>query len=360
MKRGRLLLLVFPLIAGAFYLRSLASWRPRKVFTGQGQVSILSFSGDGGKVLVGHSPSNGFIGSYRPTGIKLLDVNNDFTLLWQSRDKFVTMGRSQFIAQNSQISLGTRRVDARTGSFLKKYIEGGVRSFSPDGQWLADSWFAGNAMQVYIYTSDKTPNYERALDAAKILGSRNQLVQDVAFSPNGKQLVVCVGQRKGTRLDFYDVNSWRLMKSVSTPTVIRPLIQNRSGGLFRYVQWSRNGRFMLSWGWLPYYPPTGGEAFDLTLWRVSDTKKLASTQVQDVSGRPQVGPLRFEVQNDGSVLSVIDDKNAYLSSPANLNLKSRRLLLLPHETITVATMSPDGSYLLAGTQSGRIYWQRVK
>ncbi|RYG57080.1 hypothetical protein EON80_28670 [bacterium] len=167
-----------------------------------------------------------------------------------------------------------------------------------------------------------------------------------AFSPDGQTFVVQRSDQKSSQLEFYETTTWKLTQSWP----------NLNGwGRVSGVHWSRNGHFLLS-TWSVDVPGEAVAHMRLTLWRVRDKKRLAST----LALNNQQGFARFEVQDDGSILNLWSNHSVCLSTPTSLSLKARRVLVLPKETITAAPISPGGAYLVAGTQSGRIYCQRLK
>ncbi|RYX80660.1 hypothetical protein EON83_27690 [bacterium] len=349
MKRWRLLLLLLPLVVGALYLRSLASWRPQKVFVGAGPISQLLFSNDGKTLLVGHSPIVTVLSSTQastPTLVTLLDVNNSFKPLWQ-RDKGLPSGLiPQFFAADSKILLhgsDIQTLDAKTGRTLK--TSGslyGRAVMSPDGSWLAVNRSDTDDGRVYLNPQPLEQGHDE-VRAEKIIGNKGDLSTEFTFSPDGKTFVVGTGSWQGAHLDFYDVKTWKRTKSWNdTP---RNPKDEKPRSYYEILQWSRDGKFILS-----YWSCTEGGAM-LTLWRVSDGKKLATSPTIDLSP---------ELQDGGSVLSYSDKERVFLRKVPNLTSGGEELLHIANELITTVTLSPDGSYLVIGTTSGRVFWKRVK
>ncbi len=379
MKKWRLLLLFLPLIAGAFYLRSLASWRPQKALIGQGQVMRLAFSRDGKTLLVGQETKPGksyqlsALGATRDSAIRW---TREYDFGYKQSDGQGDLRHLQFFASDTRFSLATvypQTFDAQTGQMLWEYEGWGSAVVSPNGQWIAHDNVdprVGRNVLVFLASGTETNPGHKANITYIIPGGPDLSALSYAFSPDSSTLAVGVTEtspkHKGTHLDFYDVKTrkrLRVCPDFKMPKTIE------LGAVAGVVQWSRDGRFLLV-SWVVYN--SNGDSYvalksrppvlAVSLWRVADSKRLASIWLQS-RGVTEDFPFsidHFEVQNDGRVLAVSTDGRVFLNTVATLSLKSKPLLTLPKETITTATMSPDCSYLVAGTQSGRVFWQRVK
>ncbi len=353
-KNARLLLLILPLVGGAFYLRSLASWRPKRVFVGKEPVSQLMFSNDGRTLLVVHTGSPKF-----PGVLTALGAGNGFALLWRHTNKSGSIRCPQFLVNDSQVlspseSTATHILDSQTGKILRDCGLLKPAVASPDGRWFAypDILTVG-AEYGSAEAAAPTANY-RNFATAKRIGS---LPLTLAFSPDGKTLAGGVGDQNGAHIELYDVKSGRRER------IWNDLPRQLYAPRYATIKWSRNGRFLLSSGEIRHTHGLATREIFVSLWRTSDGKKLASTTLQATSTPFSMVPTildGFEVQNEGRVLSFYQGGPVFLSDARARTLKSRRLLDLPGQTITAATMSPDGAYLVAGTQSGYVYYQRLK
>lgn len=88
------------MVAGAFYLRSLASWRTKKLFVGQARIAQLAFSSDGKTLLVGQD----HLGKSAPRWLAL-DAAHGYGTKWSYK------GRNNF--SKPQFFLGDSRVLVR-------------------------------------------------------------------------------------------------------------------------------------------------------------------------------------------------------------------------------------------------------
>lgn len=372
-----LLLLLVPIVGAAFYLRSLASWRPKKVFSAPGKIWQLAFSSDGQTLLIGQpsppSPAPAIItGMVMPvpaTVTTALQVESGFKPLWQHKDVW-PIESLQFFARNSQIlrqGSSIQVLDTLTGKLRKDYGPSPARAgvlpaskwfvaratISPDGRWLAYKRFdiIGRAEQDgRVYLKPSAPIQQGQTLSEKTIGKPSDNSQALAFSPDGKTLAVGVGDQSGAHIDFYEVKTWRLTRTW------RDLERAFPGESPSYtaVQWSRDGRFLLS-SWKLPAGGTGSEG--LRVWRLSDGKKLGFSSW--TGSRPEGGTLS-QIEDDGRVLTIGSDGEVFLRNTPNLDYAFKPLLHLPNQQIAAAALSPDGSYLLAGTASGNLYRQRLK
>lgn len=339
MKNPRLLLLILPLIVGAFYLHSLVSWRPQKLFVGTTRISQLVFSSDGKTLLVGQNSLS------KGPQLTALDATHGFVAAWTYK------GHNDFV--KPQFFLGGSRVlvrepetgpagvlDATTGRQIQSYGMRQAAFISTDGKWLASR----GQDSVYLEsTTGKKPLWKP--DGVKIPVSPGESISSgPAISPDSGTLAVQVTEFYRTRLDFYDTLTGK-------KTDVWPDFPSRVFG--QGIQWSRNGRYLLSTWYYPMRP--SGSQISWSLWRVSDHRKLADTSFPPSETIPG-----FEVEDNGRVLSHWTDAQALLSEPTTTASKSKPILNLPGEIITATTLSPDGSHLMAGTASGRVYSQRLK
>ncbi|RYX84652.1 hypothetical protein EON83_08405 [bacterium] len=338
MKKSRLLLLVLPLIVGVFYMRSLASWRPKKVFARTtNSIRHLQFSDNGQLLLV--SPR-----------LTALDLAGGFVPKWSYMgDPYIV--KTQFFSDDSHILVAEEHgktrappiniIDASTGHILHSYGMQEAAAISADGKWLASYKRDG----IYLERADAEVKGHKTPDKIKIRAAPGESIPTVfAISPDSRTLVVQVTEFYQSRLGFYDISSGKRTRTWS---------DSNSRVFGQSIQWSRNGRYLLA-VWFVHNGPTTRQ-LSWSLWRASDGQKLASTTFPfDEQVR------HFEVEDDGRVLSYEENSQVLLSHPTTNASISKPILNIPSETITSATLSPDGSYLVAGTQSGRIYSQRIK
>ncbi|RYZ88125.1 MAG: WD40 repeat domain-containing protein [Proteobacteria bacterium] len=357
-KKALLLLLAVPLIVGALYLCPRASWYPKKVFYGRGEIRHLVFSDDGKTLLVSQVNTRAAFGAMELTA---LNFAPEFTTKWNFNDG-AEVGKPQFFLHDSRILVdrGTlRTLDGATGEALQNGGTLRKAAISPDGKWLAYSGAypsdMGCLMPATISHKDiflESPTGPTGA-VLKTIPPGQSIPIGFSFSPNSRNLVVARIQREGIGLDFYDVKTWKRD---------RRLLDFRGQGPGS-MQWSRNGRFLLS---TCYFHDSQGAQANVNLWSVSDAKRLSSLIVPCVK---ETGPFYisdriivpyFEVQDDGRVLRFGIDEQVLLSKTTNLEAGFESLLSLPSERITAATLSPDDSYLVAGTKSGRVVSKRMK
>lgn len=345
MRRPHLPLLLFPILAVALYMRSLASWRPRKVFEMPGRVSQLVFSKDGKTLLVGHAPGTSLPGRPMTTTLTALDVVHDFRLRWQRNKGLIFSNEPQFFDHDSRILLdgsASLTLDARTGKTHLQYGYPVHLAISPNGKWLA-SPEDGNA-HLFIHPANRIFQDESSLAPTKIVGTSDQVMSEFAFSPDSQTLAVGVSDDKGTHLDLYNTTSWQLARTWSDS------VFNTKGQAIYYqvVQWSPNGRFLFS----AWEKPAG--TMHLQVWRTSDGRKLAhSTLLCTFVGLPP------QLQNDGRVLEHVHGI-AKLSQSATTITNRKEVFSFPSDVVSAVAISPDGTYLVAGNFRGQVYRRRLK
>lgn len=366
MKKARLLLLVLPVIGAAFYMRSLASWRPQKVVVAEGPISGLVFSDDGKTLLVEHLPprpaggtGNGLI-AFSPETVVAFDAQNNFKFLWK-RDhdlaQFFSKTVPAFFSHDSKILVqpGTAEIlDAHTGKTLQTNSLNGNYAASPDGKWLAYArpierlWDRLPPIdgQIYLNPTSIPRRQDEVIVAEKIIGQKNATPPAFCFSPDGLTLAVGAGDKSGAHIDFYSTKTWKLTRTWSD---VAPSLINLHPS-YQTLQWSRDGQFLfssLTRTSLSHFTNEMGQK----VWRVRDGKKVASGILLD----------NPHLEDHACVLSFGgDDGQVNLSLPSDLNHNFKRLLQLPNQQITAAALSPDGSYLVAGTRSGTVYRQRLE
>lgn len=372
MNKSRLLLLLLvPIVGAAFYLRSLASWRPKKVFGVPGQVSILTFSNDGKILLVCYAPTPS--GPYRgvivmpATMVMALDVQNGFTPLWQ-RDyaPLVRNPAPQFFDNDSQILLQGRGVwgsfnniqvlDARSGKTRQTYKNlWGKTSMSPDGKWLAfhyntHCYESGKSISdKHIYLNPVGTASGPPTHAEKVIGKNIKWESwegTFSFSPNGQTLAVGVVTEKGAHLDFYNTKTWKLIRTC----IDMNCHSEEAYPTYQTVQWSRDGQTLFTVGNL-------NQNAALQSWRASDGKRLA---FKSLSGFFQTTLTNLSFEGDGHALFYNGDGQVKRSKEPLPYTSFYPLLRLPNEPVDAAAISPDSTYLVAGTSIGNLYYQRVK
>lgn len=344
MKRARLLLPLLPLVAGAFYLRSLASWRPQKLFVGATRISQLTFSSDGRVLLVGQMGHN-YLSGYSDPRLMALDAAHGFVTRWsyEGGNNFIKprffLGDSRVLVCGEYLS-SPQVLDASTGHLRHDYRTREAAVISMDGKWLVSS---DDDYVTLEPGAAKTQQWKP--DGIKLSVARGETMSSApAISPDSRTVVMQITEFYRSRLDFIDIAS-------RTRTRIWPDSPSRVFG--KGIQWSRNGRYLLSVWYFPTQPL--GIQTSWSLWRVSDGRKLASTTYPFNEIVPH-----FEVEDDGRVLSYWTNNQVLLSQPTLRASVSKPQLELSGETVTAATLSQDGTRLVAGTASGRVYSQRLK
>ncbi|BCM88796.1 hypothetical protein IAD21_00638 [Abditibacteriota bacterium] len=391
MKKAHLLLLILPLITGVFYLRALVSWRPKLVFQvpptrPREAVKQLAFSSDGKMLAVGIAGAGEVGGWPRLHSVTALNAGANFAQQWQwgpsaSSPSDYKDGRFlSFLGQDSAILLdGNLGLwEAMTGKVLfdTPTLSLGCMTLSSDQKWLASNYDyllprdqksinqrhrerklreqRGKKPEGYVFLYKSLRQKQGGLIFTRLKALSlppTSLANTFSFSPSGARFVLPVGDERGAHLDFYDTNTWTRIQFWSDwkPVPAEKLVSPH----FPYslfVRWSSNGRFLLS-GWLTHW-----SASNVNLWRVSDGKRLSSSQTPLTV--PPTFP-EYEVQNDGHLISWGIDGNVYQSQGASLTFQPKPLLSLPQQTITAATISPDGTTLVVGTAKGA-YTLRLK
>ena len=348
MKKARWLWLLLPLLAGALWMRSLASWRPKVVFAGPGAIAKLVFSGDGETLLVSQdSPPK--LQPARAT-LTALDANN-FDALWQRADS-ADFGNPHFFAGDSKVLVDGGQImilNARDGKSLREFDLCCRAAISSDGKWLAVGDFDADG-RVYINSpAREIPNGPQGVQGIHALGRREETARAFEFSPDGKTLVVGRGDAKGAYLDFYETQTWKRTRSVPEPKVARAMkaVPGTDLPFFRSLEWSRDGKLIL-------YKCVVNRAGGASLWRlrrVGDAKSLGFAFSLTMSPAPQ---------NDGSALRFFSNSDLALVKPPGFNSRFEPSLSSPGEVLTAAALSPDGAFLVIGTQSGRVIRMRLK
>ncbi len=345
MKKARWLLLLLPLVAGVFWMRALASWRPKVVFVATGAISKLELSDDGKTLLVAQqSPPK-----LQPTRATLLALDaRNFNLIWQ-RNNSTDFSNPRFFAGDSKILVDggeTMILNARDGQSIREFGVPYEAEISPDEKWIAVGDFDADG-RVYINSpKSKIPNGSKGIKGIHILGKREDTGRAFAFSPDGKTFVVGRADKSGAYLDFYDTQTWKRTRTLQDKEFTSSI--QRDLPFYRQVSWSQDGRFLLSnWAELR----NSGNLDGMRLWRVNDSKKLA------------YGSFGFDTSapfNDASVLAFIGSGELLRLTPETFSSGFEELLSFKDELITDAVISPDGTELLVGTKSGRIIRKRLK
>ncbi|RYX83423.1 WD40 repeat domain-containing protein [bacterium] len=355
MKRT-LLQLAIPVAVGVLCIGLWIISRPKSVFYGSGEIRHLVFSNDGRTLLVSQVEKPR---SLLATKLTALNFAPDFTTKWSYEDGD-QLGKPQFFSSDSRILVDRgflRTFDAATGKLLRNGGTLRKAAISPDGKWLA--YRGQDPSNMGCLPPQTISQQELCLESPlgaqegvsrKILQEQS-VPNSFSFSPDSQNLVVAGSQRRGSRLDFYDVNTWKLKRRITDFP--------RHG--IQAMEWSRNGRFLLSI--TCFFSARIPDAY-LNLWRVSDAKLLSSLTVPcgeepyDINTRFILPS--FEVQNDGRVLRFGIDNQVLLSNSSNLSGGFQQLMSLPADKITAASISPDSRYLVAGTKSGQVIRRLLK
>ena len=351
MKKARWLWLLLPLIAGVLWMRSLASWRPKVIFAGAGEVSELVFSDDGQTLLVAQKPPKTQSASATLTALDVRDLSS----LWQ-REAPNDFGHPQFFANDSRVLVDTGQVmilNARDGQSVREFDFCCGAAVSPSGKWIANGDFDADG-RVFLNSPDADiSNGSQGISGVHVLGRREDSARAFAFAPDGQTFVVGRGDKTGAYLDFYDVRTWKRARSLPEPEVAREraaqprLAPALDLPFFRSIRWSRDGQLIL-------YKAVAGGASNLSvtrLRRAADGKSLGLLLGKELTPQPR---------NDGNVLRIFSNSDVALVKPPQFNTRFEPSLQLPGEVFTTAILSPDGNLLLVGTQSGRVIRKRLK
>ncbi len=373
MQRTRLLLLGIPLVVGVFYLRWLTSWRPQVVFKGQSRIHQLLFSKDGKTLLVGEESNNSV-----PDRLTSVDTMRDFRPNWTQTH---TGWSWQFFADDTHILARgggsgdlNRILDADNGA---QFSQGPFllwSTLSPDGRWLAyrtqarqetsptsnAALFRQDALLAPSPYLSQTPSLSEWKRSLYLIAKSQTMACSVAFSPDSQMLAVGLAdQTNGSSyIDLYDTRTRKRIQRWSDFQSIKRVQTQEED-----VQWSPDGKLLLSYSTHDFVAPKHwAHTATLSLWRTKDGKRLHSRSVNTDN---DAFPLSdFQLQNDGRVLAkwrkVIEDKGIVLDDIATLGPDSPLLFSRLSQGITAFALSPDGSYLLVGTEIGRVYRQRVK
>ena len=351
MRKARWFLLLLPLFAGVLWMRSLASWRPRVVFAGAGEVSELVFSDDGQTLLVAQKPPKAQ--GARAT-LTALNAGN-LQPLWQ-RDALNDFGQPQFFSNDTRVLVDYDQVmilNARDGKSVREFDIPYRAAISPDGKWIANGDFDADGRVFLNSPGADIANGPQGISSVHVLGRREDSARAFAFAPDSQTFVVGRGDAKSAYLDFYETKTWKRVRSLPEPEVAREratqprLAPALDLPYFSSIRWSRDGRLIL-------YKAVSGGASNLSvsrLRRAGDGKSLGLLLGKELTPQPQ---------NDGSVLRVFSNSDVALVKPPQFNTRFEPSLQLPGEVFTAAILSPDGDFLLVGTQSGRVIRKRLK
>ncbi|MEQ6289475.1 WD40 repeat domain-containing protein [Vogesella sp. GCM10023246] len=210
--------------------------------------------------------------------------------------------------------------------------QGGVSaiSFAPDGKTLAAgsefSRLIENRNSIRLWNSDTGALLWEP--AGFIAGkSAENDVNDLVFSPNGKNLLV----------SMYSLHPYKKCCYLFLIKLEKKSISGFGTSLSYSVSYSRNGRRIVSGGF-------GG----LQIWSATGGGAEWEQTLQNKKNRGTFDPfMKLAFSNDGSELLVVNEKGAKIHSAAT----GIQTFTLPIESknIRLATYSPDGRYIVAAS-----------
>lgn len=350
MKRARLLLLIFPLVVGALYLRSVASWRPKKVFISKSPITEMVLSDDGRTLLIVQDQAHS-------TTVTALDTTQELATKWRRQGDINT---PQFFAADTRIVAGLtgQILDAETGKTLDDLHGTGDRLLSPDGRWLIEAVsLKQNSLQYVGNKLHLPPSVPVGQQATKLVGYKNDIPLDQVFTQDSKSIVVAVGTVDSSRLDLYDVQTGKRTNTYDdmkwTPN---PSYATFTDGAT--LCWSPDGHYLAAF-WCRQRSPLPN-INTVSIWRMNDHHKLASLKLPDSGESCSVARQALESSTSNRVLLFQLPTLSLGGSITHAGFASKQWFDFSQETITDTTLSPDGSSLFVATQSGRVYQQRLK